>query len=128
MWTGPVNHYDADPYCGVSCPYDYMIPLNAEVHQSVVGDFVWMYLDIPTGNVFNVADAYKGQMYLNGAHGELARSGALFCVSVTRSGGYNIEAIANTGTQGFWEQDSGGGSSCASAYQAVDKQAVTAHP
>jgi len=126
MWTGQVNHYDSDPYCGVQCAYDDMIPTNAEVHQSVLGDFVWMHLDLPAGNVFQGGDAYKGQMYLIGGHGELTRSGALFCVSITRSGGYNIEAIDNTGPQGYWEQDSGGGYSCYSAYTAVDKQAVTA--
>jgi hypothetical protein len=126
MWTGQINHYNHDPYCGYQCPYDYMLPTNAEVHQSAPGDFVWMYLDMPAGNVFQGGDAYKGDMYLIGGHGELTRSGALHCTSVTVSGGFYLDAVINGGSQGYWEQDNGGGPACYSAYLTTDKQAVTA--
>ena len=127
IWTGQTDHYNND-FCGPNCPYDYMIPMNAQVYQSGTGDFTWTYLDLPAGNEFTNG-AFKGDMYLVGYSGQIATSGAYFCTRVTQAVAYNLEAVLNGGPTGYWQQDSGGGSSsCYLTYGPVqDKQAVQAH-
>lgn len=127
IWTGVTNHYDNAPQCGVNCSYDYMMPMNAEVHQSVAGDFIWEYLDLPAGNVFDGTNAFKGTMYVVGNQ-QIATSGAYYCTSVTQAAAFNLEALDNGASSGYWTMDSGGGSiSCYGTYPAAaDRQVVTA--
>ncbi len=132
LWAGAQNHYH-NQWELQTVPWDYVLPIDAQVREEAAGSFYWQVLKTGPGTELNGLYSIKGSLWIwNQSGAQLWTSSAFECDPISYSGQlFPSPRVYNSMSQGAYEQWSGSGGSssytCYESYISKDYYGINAY-